>query len=207
MKGLLLKEFYMVMKYCRTFVMIIAVFIVISCVGNESAFFIIYPSIFAGMIPVTLISYDERDKWNIYSKTLPYSRSQLVSAKYAIGLIFEVVVFILSAVAQAIRMYTTGAFEVTEYVSLMSSIFTIGIIAPAILLPFIFRLGSEKGRIVYYILIGMLAVLTTMMMGVDTPNIGNANLSWFPVIGCVVAAILYAVSWRLSILFYRKCEL
>ncbi|NMP37237.1 MAG: ABC-2 transporter permease [Clostridiales bacterium] len=101
MKGLLLKDFYMIGKYCRSFVLILTVFLVVSCFGNDNTFFIIYPVLIAGMIPVTLISYDEREKWHIYSETLPYTRAQFVSVKYLIGLLFELTVFLLSAAAQA----------------------------------------------------------------------------------------------------------
>lgn len=59
MKGLLLKDFYMAMKYCRAYVVIAVVFSLFSIWGNTS-FLIAYPILLASVIPVNLISYDEK---------------------------------------------------------------------------------------------------------------------------------------------------
>ena len=63
MKGLLLKDFYMAMKYCRAYVVIAVVFSLFSIWGNTS-FLIAYPILLASVIPVNLISYDEKSKWS-----------------------------------------------------------------------------------------------------------------------------------------------
>lgn len=111
MKGLLLKEYYMIAKYCRAFLLIVVVFLAVSFFSSDNMFFIMYPAILASMIPVTLISYDEREKWNVYSGTLPYSRAQLVSAKYLAGLFFSALVFVVSALAKPIACKAWGAFR------------------------------------------------------------------------------------------------
>ena len=58
MKGLLLKDLYMTMKYCRTYLLIAVVFIAVSFGGGDSLIFIFYPCLFCGMIPVSLLGYD-----------------------------------------------------------------------------------------------------------------------------------------------------
>lgn len=99
MKGLLLKDFYMTAKYCRSFLLIVVVFLAVSFFGKDNVFFILYPVLISSMIPVTLMSYDEHDKWNVYSLTLPYTRGQLVSAKYLTGLIFGSAAYVVSLAA------------------------------------------------------------------------------------------------------------
>ena len=79
MKGLLLKDFYVARKHCKVFVIIMAVFMAISFAGDGDLFFLIYPCFLTGMIPVTLLSYDEHSRWSEYSGTLPCSREQIVS--------------------------------------------------------------------------------------------------------------------------------
>ena len=81
MKGLLLKDLYMAAKYCRAFLLIVVVFLAVSFFGDDNIFFVVYPAMIAGIVPVTLISYDERDKWDLYAGTLPYTGSQPVSSK------------------------------------------------------------------------------------------------------------------------------
>ena len=55
MKGLLLKDWYMIQKYCRSYILITAVFIGISLENGENLFFTFYPCMLCGMIPVTLL--------------------------------------------------------------------------------------------------------------------------------------------------------
>ena len=97
MKGLLLKDLYMAAKYCRSILLVIVVFLSISFLGEDNLIFGFYPCLFCGMIPASLLSYDERSKWNVYCGTLPYTRAQFVSVKYLFGLCAGAVVFILSA--------------------------------------------------------------------------------------------------------------
>ena len=89
MKGLLLKDFYLAWRYCRILLILVVVFIALSWAGEGSMFFLFYPIILVSMIPVTLLGYDERDRWMGYSAALPYTRGQLVSAKYLVGLCFS----------------------------------------------------------------------------------------------------------------------
>lgn len=72
MKGLLLKDWYMIQKYCRSYILITAVIIGISLANGENLFFTFYPCMLCGMIPVTLLGYDERSGWMQYSGTMPY---------------------------------------------------------------------------------------------------------------------------------------
>ncbi len=59
MKGLLLKDFYMTKKYCKIYLLMAAVFLAISCVGNTNMVFAFFPIILSGMIPINLLTYDE----------------------------------------------------------------------------------------------------------------------------------------------------
>ena len=95
MKGLLLKDFYLSWRYCRAFLVIVAVFLAVSFTGDDNIFFLIYPIMIASVIPMTLVSYDEHDKWTAYSGTLPYTRAQLVSTKYLVGMCFGSVAFLI----------------------------------------------------------------------------------------------------------------
>ena len=84
MKGLLLKDWYMMKKYCRYYLFVSIGFIILSMMSSGNMFFIFYPCLLAGMIPVNLLGYDERSRWTEYVGTLPYTKTQIVSAKYLI---------------------------------------------------------------------------------------------------------------------------
>lgn len=208
MKGLLLKDLYMATKYCRSFLLVIVVFLSISFLGEDNLIFGFYPCLFCGMIPASLLSYDERSKWNVYCGTLPYTRAQFVSVKYLFGLCAGAVVFILSGVTQAVRMNLAGTFTLGVWMSTMVILLAMTLLAPAISLPFMFKLGVEKGRIAYYIALAVVGGTVAALAKVIVEEMKTQSLFGSPLpILCLGAIALYAISWYLSIVWYRRREI
>ena len=208
MKGLLLKDIYMTAKYCRAYLLIAVVFSFISFVGNESMFLVFYPCMLCGMIPVNLLAYDERSRWLQYSESMPYTRAQIVSGKYLIGLFAQILMLLITGTLQAIRMLSSGTFDAGEYATLMMLLLVLSLLASSISLPFIFKLGVERGRIAYYIMVGIVcagsvASSNLLINGTEKEIMINGAL---PIV-CLIGIGIYAFSWFLSIVLYRKREL
>ena len=110
MKGLLLKDWYMMKQYCRTYPVIAVAFMALSLVDSDNLFFVFYPCLLCGMIPVTLLGYDERSGWVQYSGTMPYTKTQIVSEKYLISLFAQLTMLVATGIAQAVKMTLTGGF-------------------------------------------------------------------------------------------------
>lgn len=210
MKGLLLKDYYLTMKYCRSYLLIFAVFILVSVVGDNNLFFVFYPCLLAGMIPVTLLGYDERSKWSQYCGTLPYTKTQIVSGKYFVGLFAQIAIIALLALAQAIRMNLHGAFDGKSYFSLMALLLILSCFSSSISLPFVFKFGVEKGRIAYYIMIGVACggsvVAARLLVTTETVKFPTVPIGGLLPILCIAAVSLYVLSWYLSVVFYKKRE-
>lgn len=207
MKGLLLKDFYMTAKYCRSFLLIVVVFLAVSFFGKDNIFFILYPVLISSMIPVTLISYDEHDKWNVYSLTLPYTRGQLVSAKYLTGLIFGAAAYAVSLAATIVRMQLNGYVSLDSFLGMAVILLALGMLAPTLLLPLVFKLGANKGRIAFYIMIGLMTAAGAFAAGIGLQFSLPAGGIWLLAGIVLMILLLYALSWRLSIVFYRKREM
>jgi len=205
MKGLLLKDVYMTVKLCKAFILMDIVFIAVSFWGEGNMFFIVYPCIISGMLPMTLISYDRQQKWDVYAGTLPYTRAQLVSSKYLIGLCGNVITLSLITMALALRMPDGGKFA--EYAAVMITLLSLSLIAPAFLFPLVFKFGVEKGRICYYIIIGVVCGGSTALINMDISFVAKLNDFLTCIIFLAFAVLLYLASWFLSIRFYRKREL
>lgn len=208
MKGLLLKDYYMMLKYCKAFFLCAAVFIAVSVLNDDNAFFIFYPCLIAGMLPATLLSYDERSKWNQYCGTLPYSKAQIVSGKYLIGAITGGSVFVLVGIAQAARVLLRGGDLRADYLELMMVLFVMICLVPSVILPFMFRFGVEKGRIAYYVVVGAFCAGSVLLSN-NIPWKGNTFGRYggvMPVL-CIAAAAAFILSWRLSVRLYEKREL
>ena len=208
MKGLFLKDMYMIRSYCRAYLLISVVFIAVSVFSETNAFFVIYPCLLCSLIPVTLISYDEKSHWMQYSATLPVTRSQIVSVKYLTGLIFQVTMIAISTLAQAVRMSITGTFSGNDLLVMVLMLMIITFLSPAICLPLIFKLGVEKGRIAYYLMIGLVCgggVAASRFMISDMT--AQITFSAGMLVTTAAVIILYALSWYASIRFFAKREL
>ena len=208
MKGLLLKDWYMMKSYCRVYLLITIIFLMVSCM-NENKFYVFYPCLLCGMIPVNLLSHDERSGWIQYSSTLPYTKMQFVSSKYLIGLFSLLAVITVTGILQAVKMNVVdGGLAISEYVITLLLMCVITTTCLSLCLPFVFLLGVEKGRIVYFVMIGIffagIAIATRLPIGVSesgfTPGLLLAGSVLFGIAIC-------ALSWYLSVVFYRKREL
>ena len=162
MKGLFLKDLYMIKAYFRTLIAIAVVFIISSFWGGGNMFLIIYPMIVAAMLPMSILSYDEKSRWDVYCGTLPCSKSAVVSVKYLSCLVYVAVMFALSLLVQSLRITRAGG-DMSELAVIMAMLLSIGLVGPSLMLPVIFRLGTEKGRMAYYVVIGALCALSFLL--------------------------------------------
>lgn len=205
MKGLLLKDLYLSWKYCKAYLFMILFFAALSTFGDSNVFFIYYPCLFIGLLPLNLLTFDEKEKWHIYADTMPYNRTQVVSGKYIFGFLTMAVGVAVSAVAQALRMSLSGSFSSVEYVSILLGVLSCSLTLPSLILPFVFKVGPEKGRILYMVVTGAVVAAFFSLSGVfGTPAI---PIHFPAALGAAAVVILYGLSWLLSIHFYKKREL
>ena len=207
MKGLLLKDWYMMKKYCRVYLLLTIVFMAVSFVNAGNMFLVFYPCLLCGMIPVSLLAYDEQSRWTLYSATLPYTKSQIVSSKYLIGLFIQLTVLILTGVVQGIQMIMHGSFRVGDFGVLLLVLMSISTFSSAIALPFVFKLGVEKGRTAYYVMIGVCcgAMIAASELFEGSHTVVQSN--YLLIIIAMIGVGIYALSWWLAIKFYKKREL
>ncbi len=208
MKGLLLKDWYMTQKYCKYYLFVGIGFIILSLMSKGNMFFVFYPCLLCGMIPVNLLGYDERSRWTEYVGTLPYTKTQIVSTKYLIGLFAQTAFLTVTCMAQAVKMGIEGEFVLTEFLVLMMLLLIMATVSSSMTLPFIFKLGVERGRTAYYVMIGVVctgSIISSNLLSGGMQSEINLN-GVLPII-CIVGIGIYALSWYLSIVFYKKWEI
>ena len=205
MIGLIRKDLYMAWAYCKTFLLILAVFIAVGLTGEENSFFILYPMIIGMMLPVSLISYDERFKWHLACDAMPVSRAMVVSSKYVLTLLTVLLVFAVIMLAQWFRLSRLGAVE--RIWELPGILLPMGLVGPAILMPVIFRLGVEKGRIFYFVLVGVVCAAAVFFGSGQNPVNPTSEIA-LPGWALVLVSLgIFLLSWPLSIALYKKREL
>ena len=208
MKGLLLKDWYMMKKYCRAYLLIAVVFIAVSLFSNDNMFFVFYPCLLCGMIPDNLLGYDERSRWMQYSGTLPYTKTQIVSGKYLIGLLSQITILVTTGVAQAAKMLIAHNFELGDFAVLMLLMLIVSTLTSSICLPFVFKLGVEKGRTAYYVMIGFVCGASVLASSILRGQlVSEIQPNFILALVAVVGIGIYILSWYLSIVFFKKREI
>lgn len=208
MKGLLLKDFYMLKKYCKTYLLLIGVFLIASFYDSDNWFCYLYPCIFSGTISITLLGYDERSKWNEYCSVLPYTKTQIVSAKYLMGIFIQVIVVLLFGLSITLKMCISGLFNIKALLFVTSVMICAFLCSAAFCLPFMFKFGVEKGRLAYFFMIGACCAIASALAisqgGVPSFGENGTNTSF---VFLILSVVLYALSWYLSVRFYKKREI
>ena len=154
MKGLLIKDILTLVKQAKIFLLFIVVFSLMP--GNNTVSFAI---VYAMLLPVTALAYDERCKWDQLAAMMPYSTTQLVISKYVLGLVCMLAAMAISYVAtfvqSAINPQNVVAWN--EYIAILAGSTAAGMLMQTIMLPVLFRIGTEKGRL---ILMAMLVLIS-----------------------------------------------
>lgn len=208
MRGLILKDLYLIKKYCKSYLTFALLFIALSLMNGENMVFALYPSVVCGMVTVSLMSLDEKSRWLSYSASLPYTKGQIVSGKYLLGLVIQLSVLVLTGIAQTVRMNRSGTLDAESLFVLMALVAATALLTSAVNLPLVFRFGCERARILFYVLIGVICAL-----GVVIPMFisGEINLRIEPVTAATaaisIAVIGYALSWVLSVKLYKNREI
>lgn len=193
MKGLLLKELYFIKNNPMSIIFeIILIFLAITSADESIATLNIYLALYSLLIVYLSVAYDEKNKWDMYSMTLSCSISHLVSVKYLLGLSSIVITFLVSGI---FKIFTAPAFDILFILT-----FAQGLTLLAFILPFIFILGATKGY-----LIGIISAFPIAFLFFFTNDMLTKNYLLISVIANIIlSVVLYAVSWFISIRFYKK---
>lgn len=204
MSALILKDLYIMKKYCRSVLLMVVIFWSAAIfVGDGNLFWIFFPVIVGSITPATLLSYDEKFHWSSYCDTMPISRSTVVAEKYALTFGLTLLLTLGSSAAQYLATLKGGG-EFAGLASIAALVFSVGLFAPAIMLPAIYKYGIEKGRIVYYFCVGCgCAIPFILPKGSLAGEMPALSVFLFP----LLAAVLFAASWALSTAIYRKKNL
>lgn len=208
MKGLLLKDCYVSLKYYKPYFLILIGFAVMSIWAGYSPFLISYPFMLISMMTSGLHSMDEGCKWDVYCGTMPLTKAQMVTEKYLFGLIWAVLGILIVIASQIIRMVMAGGMAWKELWDVLTVCLTLVFLLPSISLPFVFKFGAEKGRISQYIIIGCVCAGATLLSLQESGTVPQV-VTTAGINGIVVLAALalYIGSWFLSVRFYEKREI
>ncbi|MBQ4604515.1 MAG: ABC-2 transporter permease [Clostridia bacterium] len=217
MKGLLLKEFQVWLRTRSYFLIYLLAMTVVACF-TSSRISVIGLGVLIGQISAAFLA-DEKCGWQNYSKTLPCTPFQRVTAKYIITsfeLFFGIIAYIISTFVVSNNLtHSTGISSFfppptpMEIYSDTCIIIAISALYLTIDLPICFKLTGSKRTVVS--LIPSLIYIFTVIMGLNvfsngTWNIIINNLRWIPAVMAVIGFVLFIASWMISVVIETNSD-
>ena len=209
MTGLIKKDFYLSVSMFKSYVLVAAVFALLTLAGvYEISFFITYMSVMCIMIPVNLFAYDEQARWDKYAAALPSGRAGVVKARYLFTVLICLGSLLFALLLQLIVALVSGAQGQERVDLLLSGLFptAYGCIMNAILLPLLFKFGSQKGRIYLILALGVgVGVIFGGLTGLKEMGLSLSEVSLpltiLPIVGLLALIPSYLLSRRI---FFHK---
>lgn len=129
--------------------------------SSGGAVWMLYPIFFAGTLPASLIGDDEKSGWQSCCDTLPVTRRQIVTVKYITCLVTAAAVCLLAVPVVLLRHDTVAAMP---FLAMMAPV---GLIVPSVMLPTTYKLGATKGRVVYIVMLMVMAGVCVLLVNLS----------------------------------------
>lgn len=205
MKALLIKDYWMLWSDYKRLLVLPFISIVIGFAAEQS-FWLLWPVYLIGLMPYVLCSYEEQSRWDLYAESMPYGRRTIVRGKFLLLVINSLVgTLVISVIYLIARLF--GSFS-GSYLEIAVLCICGSLLPGSIMMPFLFKFGVAKSRMVYMICIGLLGVISGLFTGSDGAIVDVlSGILPTPVIMVLLCVALLIVSERLSERFYLKREL
>lgn len=215
MTGLILKDFLILRKTLRTYLFIMIVYTAIAFSGVWTADIVgVLMVVVLMMLPMNIFAYDKQCQWDTYGLALPVGRTKTVAARYLCVLLLCMFSVALTALLGA-ALYAAGRVdEPTEFMVTCSVMGLMSILVNAIMLPFLYKFGPERARMMFLGIMGgifLLFVVILLPLGglewlksleIAEPTFAQAVI--VPAAAALAGAALLALSFLLSRYFYGR---
>ena len=213
MTGLILKDFLILRKTLRSYLFMMLVYTAIAFSGVWTADIVgVLMVVVLMMLPMNIFAYDKQCQWDTYGLALPVGRTKTVAARYLCVLLLCVCSVALTAVLGA-ALYAAGRVEEpVEFMVTCSVMGLMSVLVNAIMLPFLYKFGPERARMMFFGIMGGVVLLIVAFLfplggltwlkslELTEPTFGQATI--VPAAAALAGLVLLAVSFLLSRHFY-----
>ena len=212
MSGLIVKDFLILRKTLRSYLLILAIYVAVAFAGYWSSSFVGgFMMVMVALLPMNLFAYDKQAKWDVYGLSLPVGRTKTVAARYLSVLIMFATSAVLTIVLGAV-MNLAGRMEEDpgEYLFACALCIVFAMLVNAMMLPFLYKFGSERARIMFFGVIGVIALAAAVVLiplgglewlkSLDAPTL--EQIAAVPVAAVIAGLVLLVLSFLLSRHFY-----
>lgn len=211
MKGLVLKDFYAVGSFWKSFLPMVALLALQRlALRMDESFVTIISLLIAVMFVMQLGFVDERSEWDRYVTSRYAPRMRVVSARYIVALAIMLAGVACGVAINVVCNIVLGqaVFNFSSMLLLAASIITAVFVA-AVMLPVNYKLGAYKARFVVAVIFlvpYMVLVLNAKKIVGWGGTLPAGSGFWLMCIAFAAAGLCYAVSWLASAAVYKNKE-
>ena len=212
MTGLILKDFLILRKTLRSYLLILAIYVAVAFLGYWSPSFVGgFMMVMAAMLPMNVFAYDKQARWDVYGLSLPVGRTKTVAARYLAVLIMFAASAVLTTVLGVV-LNLAGRMEESlgEYLLACAICVMIAMLVNAMMLPLLYKFGPERARMMFFGAMGMIVLLVVILLipfgglewlkALDAPTMEQAAA--VPAVAVAAGLVLLTLSFLLSRHFY-----
>ncbi len=144
MKGLVLKDISSLVTELKYIAVLL-----ISMIFLQNEWIYMFAIVYAAVLPISALGYDERAKWKKMEQMLPFTTAQLVGSKYILGYLSTGTAVLLAVFGKGLGV--NGIVSAEDLVIIAIS-FCSALIIEAVQLPLMFWVGVEKGRLLFILI-------------------------------------------------------
>lgn len=213
MTGLILKDFLILRKTLRSYLFMMIIYAAIAFTGVWTADIVgVLMVVTVTLLPMNVFAYDKQCQWDTYGLALPVGRTKTVAARYLCVLLLCLFSVALTALLGA-ALYAAGRVEEpVEFMVTCSVMGLMSVLVNAIMLPFLYKFGPERARMMFFGVMGGIVLLIVAILlplgGLEwlkslelaEPTFAQAVI--VPAAAAVAGLALLTVSFLLSRYFY-----
>ncbi len=209
MIGFIKKDLAMIKSNFKLIGILIVVYAVMGLFDKMDISFIL--PFMSVMIMISSFSYDEYNKWDAYSISLPNGRKNSVKSKYITTILMILLVSIITVIISFLISYiNTKTINYEQILVTMFGTVFGTLLVLTFMYPIIYKFGVEKARIGIFLLVFGIVIIGSLL--VNYINLSNILKSlvfledYLIIILIILTIIMVYVSYKISKKIFSKKE-
>lgn len=206
MKGLILKDLYVILNQKNILLTLIILFVIFSFVTGDPGLLLTFLTVLIILQINTTLFYDESSQWNKFANTMPFPKSVIVKSKYILCLLLTLLLMVIVFPVYGITNMLSKAISLNEFASILCIILSSILIMLSFVIPLTIKFGVQKGRIFILALVFIPVITMNVLSNISFVNHFLQILDVFRFGVLIIAMILFYLSYKVSVIIYEKKE-
>ena len=173
MMGLVIKDMLVMRKTIRTYALFLLFYLVMTLLDLFTiSFTTAILQLIVMLLPMSAFSFDEMAKWNGYALTIPLGRRAVVTGRYLFALIMTLAAGLCGLLSCVLVSIFGDQDTLLENMMTVMVCLSLGLFYADILLPLCYKLGPERARPYFYLVIfaPIVLLLGAYQLGLFSPG-------------------------------------